>query len=121
MKINVELQDEKDIYGVVVNRDRTEGRGANYTAYLCAKESTAIRLAKGADVQGSNGSVVKCQAIKVNGIWFYQNADIQQPTESDNHMEEELIRQRIQQKAKEAAIKKARELGLTDHEIELLK
>lgn len=120
MKNNVELQDEKDIFGVVVNSDPTEGRGYNYTKYLCEKESTAIRLAKKADVQGSDGSVVKLQAIKINGVWFYPNAYIKQPNQHDLYIEEELISQRIKQKAKDNALKKAEKLGLDDQDIKIL-
>ena len=46
-------------WGVYVNSDLTEGRGFERIKHLCEEEATARRLARGANVQGSDG-VVRC-------------------------------------------------------------
>lgn len=120
MKIKVELEQEKDIWGVQTNTDLTEGRGRQYFSHLCEKESTALRLAKKNFVQGSDSPIRKLTAYKIGGIWLYQGANIEQPTEADNHMERNLIEERIRKDAKKKVLAKAKELGLSDEDIKLL-
>jgi len=120
MKIKVELEQEKKIYGVRVNSDLNEGRGFNYVKHLCEKEATAIRLSKRADVQGSDGAVVELQAIKVYGKWFYEGAPINKPTSEDDKLEIKLEQKREKKKLFNDAIAKAKELGLSQEDIEAL-
>ncbi|QGZ13255.1 hypothetical protein PP410_gp38 [Vibrio phage NF] len=120
MKIKVELEQEKKIYGVLVNSDLNEGRGFNYVKHLCEKEATAIRLSKRADVQGSDGSVVELQAVKIYGKWFYEGALINKPTSEDDKLEIKLEHEREKKKLFNDALAKAKELGLSQEDIEAL-
>ena len=67
-----QIEERKECWLVTTNTDLTEGRGTQYAKYVCWAESTALRLAKGIDVQGSNGTVFKSFAYKISSQigWF---------------------------------------------------
>ncbi len=56
-----------DVWVVWVNTDLTEGRGFQVPKAICCAEATARRLARGANVQGSDGVVSREPAFTVNG------------------------------------------------------
>ena len=99
-------------FSVWVNSDRTEGKGRQYPMCVCSEEATAIRLAKSADVQGTDGSIYPRTIFKIDGEW-YGPIDLVPPTAQDS--QKQALLEKIQKaKAKAAAA------GLTKDEIELL-
>lgn len=106
------IQDSKSIWIVSVNSDLTEGRGHNVIKANCELEATARRIAKGADVQGSNGRVDPGFAYKIRNCWYVRGTPTT-PSRND-------IKQEGQLKALHEARQKARDAGLTDDEIRLL-
>ena len=65
------------------NSDLCEGRGTVYIKYLCESKSTAIRLAKGAYVQGSDSPVVAVTALFHNNLWYFPGGLVIPPTDAD--------------------------------------
>lgn len=102
-------QEIKRVWAVYTNTDLTEGRGHEYVKHFCGIQATAIRKAKGAGVQGSNALVREVELIKHFNSW-YGPIEIEHPTEDD-------IVEQIKLSTKLDAIKKAKEVGLTDNEI----
>lgn len=107
--------DKKTVYVAYSNTDRTEGRGVEFPFAVCQIESTAVRLAHKAHVQGTDGPVKEWTLKKFDGVWWAPALIIQihQPTVAD------LSKQAIMD-AKRAAIARAKAAGLTDQEIALL-
>ena len=99
--------EEKTVFVVWRNTDLTEGRGWQVPHAVCWKQSTAIRQAKGVDVQGSNGQVKEAKAFKIDGLW-YAPAQIIHPTTEDDRNEERLKRrEKIREKMLNAGISEA--------------
>jgi len=103
----------KDGFVVVVNSDTTEGRGYLVPFAITATETTAIRLAKGRSVQGSDGEVRQVPILSV-GDWYYGPVDIIPPTEEDRKNEERRKKMQI-------IYDKCKVAGLTKEELDLLK
>jgi hypothetical protein len=101
-------------WAVLVNSDLTEGRGNNILKHLCEKRSTAIRLAKGADVQGSDGEIEEVPIYlfqtRRTQLRLYGPVNLVPPTTVDLQNQKFLD-------AKEAAIERARKAGLSDEDI----
>jgi Mg-chelatase subunit ChlI len=106
-------QETKKVWAVYTNTDLTEGRGLEYVKHLCEIQSTAIRKAHRAGVQGSNASVREVELVKHFNNW-YGPVNIEQPTEDD-------IAEQTKLSIKLDAVKKAKELGLTDDNIVALR
>lgn len=104
-----EITDTKRIYEVWINSDLTEGRGFPICISVCEKESTARRLGKGSNVQGSDAQVKEGVALKIRNKW-YAPCRIISPTKVDDEMDKII-------QAKKAAREKAKKAGLTDEEI----
>ena len=111
---------QKSTWGVSVNRDRSEGRGPMYIYKICETEATAYRLAKKACVQGSDGNVIKLNAYKIGGIWYHQGAIVERSTKEDDVRQAILDEEKKRDKKKKEILSKAKELGLSDSEIEFL-
>lgn len=109
----------KEIYLVMVNTDLTEGRGHTYPKYICQYESTARRLAKKACVQGSDGRVEPYNSPKV-GNQFLAPYRLLGMSRDDEPMEKKIQKQKQKKIAKEAAIQRAKDLGLSAEDIKLL-
>ena len=107
---------KKFVFVAYTNTDCTEGRGYDIPIAVCESETTAIRLAKGRYVQGSNGPVRKVEVIEVDGEFFYPTSAVKlvPPTKED-------LAQDALLEAKRVAIEKARSAGLTEEDILLLK
>lgn len=105
----------KLLYGVVVNSDLTEGKGQNIVIYLCETVWTAKRMAKGQDVQGTDGSIHCIPAYKFKDMpfWYGPMTGVIPPSKEDRIAAEqhELTIRRIR------ATEKAKELGLTEQDI----
>jgi hypothetical protein len=81
---------EKKVFAVSVNIDLTEGRGSNYIYRLCENYSTAKRLSKGINVQGTDGkiSTMTCYFLPFGkydsmGLWYGPTPLIIKPNKED--------------------------------------
>lgn len=95
------------------NTDLTEGRGFDYPWVVCESETTARRLGAGKDVQGSSCRVEAVKLVRVDGHW-YGPVKVETATENDLQADQRRA-------AFYAAFEKAREAGLTDDDLEILK
>lgn len=101
------------VYVVVSNSDRTEGRGYPVCLSSCTSKATALRLAKGAGVQGCDAEVIEDVAINIDGRWYIRGS-ITSPSSNDMKVQEDMDKY-------EKALEDARELGLTEDQIMVLK
>lgn len=115
-----EIQEIKDIFVVWTNTDLTEGRGYEYVQYCCEIEATAQRLAKKNYVQGSDSRYNKTKAFKINNTWHYPSTRLVPPNSEDQRKEKQLAEARILEEKKKAILDKAKNLGLSQEEINLL-
>lgn len=106
----------KFVFVAYTNTDCTEGRGYDIPIAVCESETTAIRMAKGMYIQGSDGPVRKVAVIEVDGKVFYPASAVKliPPTKED-------LAKDVGLEAKRVAIEKARAAGLTEEDILLLK
>lgn len=105
--------DEEVISWVVIsNTDLTEGRGGQVILHHCVSQATAIRLAKGRGVQGSDAHVYEDSLFKINDGW-YGNVIPEQQSSEDLKQNARLVKY-------QAAVRKATDAGLTHEEIKLL-
>lgn len=107
-------------YGVHTNTDLTEGRGTEYISRFCVSKTTANRLAKKAYVMGSDAPVEVVNAFKIDGRIFVSGGWIDHPSKEDREGDLKLEQQRIAKEAKDAALEKAKSLGMTDADIKAL-
>lgn len=119
-KLNITIPKEQTVYAVWTNTDLTEGRGREYVQYLCEKKSTALRRAKKNYVMGTDSRVTE-EKIFQSGYQWYGPVRIIEPSREDLQAEEQLIAAEKAKTAKEAAIAKAKSLGLSDADIKALK
>jgi len=103
------ITDIKEAFVVWTNTDLTEGRGWQYPAAVCESETTAIRLAKGRGVMGSDCGVEPAPIFKIDGLW-YAPAKIESPDKNDLSVDAQRVEKR-------AAEEKAKSLGMTPDEI----
>lgn len=112
-KNTLEFEESKDVFVAWTNTDRTEGRGKRVPHAVAEIRETAERLGEGAHVQGTDCPVTKETAYKVeDGVMSYWlvPGKIMQPTEEDKERAEAR-----------AAEEKARELGMSEEDIQKLK
>lgn len=107
------MESERTAWVVYTNTDLTEGRGWQFPLHVCDKEATAIRLAHKAGVMGSDAEVRQVSLVKAGGAW-YGPVQIKQSTKEDDRAQKLMDERR-------AAIARARELGLSDEDIRLLR
>lgn len=109
-------QETKTVYVAYTNTECTEGRGYDVPIAVCALEITAMRLARGKYVQGTDGPVRKLELVNIDGKWYAPSSAIYviQPTHEDEAAQKQLD-------AKRAIIEKAKAAGLTDDEIKSLR
>lgn len=101
------------VYVVVSNSDRTEGRGYPVCLSSCASKATALRLAKGAGVQGCDAEVFEDVAINLDGKWYVRGS-IVSPSPDDLKVQEAMNKY-------EKALEDAKRLGLTDDQVQTLR
>lgn len=111
---------KKEAFAVYTNTDLTEGRGLQYPLYVCEYESSAIRLAKGRGVQGSNATIHRVEILNHNNM-LYGPVKLVRPDEEDLRVQNEIDKQRRIQEQKNAVLEKAKQLGLTEDEIKVLR
>lgn len=105
----------EQLWVVYVNTDLTEGRGSDAATWTCLSEATALRLAKGAGVQGSDATVGAVEVARINGLPYvpWNGVRIERPTPVDEFTQKRLD-------ARRAAVAKAKQAGLTDADIRAL-
>lgn len=109
----------KPIWVVYRNTDLTEGRGAELPVHSCAYPETALRLAKGTGVMGSNCDVKEEVALRHNGSWYVPGAIIPE-SEQDKNLRVKRESEEVKTKARDAVIEKAK-AHLTEDEIKILR
>ena len=102
-------RETKDAWAVLVNTDLTEGRGRQVVKAICETEATAVRLAHKADVQGSNGCVIRVTLEKKNAAWLGP-VEVVPPTADDK-------KNQLVIDARRDAEDRARKMGLTDDDL----
>jgi hypothetical protein len=110
----VMIKDVQDVWVAWTNTDCTEGRGEQIPKAVCLMEATAIRLGKGGSVQGSDCRVTKGVAILLEGRngWLIPGK-LEHPNETDKKVQ-------VKMDAKRDAIKKCKDLGMSDDEIQAM-
>lgn len=103
---------QKNVFIAWTNTDLTEGRGYLVPIAICEIRSTAVRIAKGAGVMGSNGDVSTFPAIFHAGSWC---APFQMVAPTEHDKKSQIIAD-----ARDAALRKARDAGLSDEDIRAL-
>lgn len=119
-KLNVETPKQQTVYAVWTNTDLTEGRGREYVQYLCEKKSTALRKAKKNYVMGTDSRVTE-EVLFNAGRGWYGPVRVIEPSREDLQVEEQLTAEAKAKADKEAAITKAKSLGLSDADIKALR
>lgn len=108
-----EIQDTKVVWQTISNTDLTEGKGHSIILYTCELKTTALRLGYKKYVMGSNCPVYESTAYRINGLWYIKHP-ITQPSTQD-------IQQHTTNEKVNAVWEKAKFLGLSAEEIEILK
>lgn len=103
----------RDVWIVWSNTDLTEGRGREYPKHICESWETACRLSRGGYVQGSNCPIYKGKAIEYNCV-TYVPGFIEYETDEDR-------KNRTAREKLESAIVRAKALGLSEEDIEILR
>ena len=109
------ITDSKKVWVAYTNSDCNEGRGYDIPIAICEVEATAIRLAKSIYVQGSDGPVRQAELIKLNVIWYAPESCFRLERPNAKELKAEKEKEKL-----EAVLKKAREAGFTDEELEIL-
>jgi hypothetical protein len=118
-KLNIETPKHKTVYAVWTNEDLTEGRGREYIQYFCELKATAMRKAKRNYVMGSDSRVTE-QTLFQTGLQWFGPVRILPPSMEDLKIEEKIMAESKAKSAKEAAIAKAKLLGLSDEDLKAL-
>lgn len=119
IKEQLQIQSSKDVFVVWTNTDRTEGRGTEVPIAVCEKKATAIRLSTGQGVMGSDARIEKSVAVRIKNQWM-ACVRIHAPTREDDIVQQNEDKAKILAEAREAAIAKAKELGMTDEDLKIL-
>lgn len=104
-----EIQEVSEVYIVWTNDDLTEGRGRELVKAICETLATAQRVGRKGYVQGSDCPISKGFGLKINSSWYYQG-HVAKATKED------ISKQAIID-AREAALQKAKDAGLTDADL----
>lgn len=102
----------KTVYIVWTNTDLTEGRGFQVPLHICETMATAIRLSKRAGVQGCDADVRSFEAVKVGAQWCAPFV-LKTATREDVQAQKQID-------ARNAALAKAKAVGLSDDDLRAL-
>ncbi len=120
----MEIKKTGNVWVVFANTDLNEGRGVQAPTYCCKLEATALRKAKGQDVQGNDAIVIECPLFQVShgdqGFLRYGPVYLVPPTVVDEEEQKEKTKEKEREIKRIEVVKKAKELGLTDEELKLL-
>jgi hypothetical protein len=117
-----------DVWIVGANEDKTEGRGRQVVEAVAEKQATAVRLARGASVQGSDGEVARWPLLRVSAVVDGEERTITygpvtcvRSTVEDDKAEARLVFEEQARVRRDEALARAREKGLTAEDIETLR
>lgn len=116
----VEIEDARDLWVVLKNTDDTEGRGALYISHVCALEATALRIARGKYVMGSDCPIEKVRSYKINDYWL-QPSPVVPASDEDRRNQAEIDAARSVKGMAEKALAEAEELGLSQEHVDALR
>lgn len=105
------------MYAVKCNSDLTEGRGREFIKHICRLRSTAVRLGKNGYVQGSDCPVDEINVIDLGDSKYIlpnNYIEVVEPSSIDVEVEQKHA-------AYQNVLARAKELGLSEQEIEILK
>lgn len=109
----MEIEKILKVWVAWTNTDLTEGKGFRVPKAVCKEKATAIRLGKKGSVQGCDCSITQEIAVLlVNGQWLIPG-EIIYPSKKDKLEQEKIDK-------KTAALKKAKDAGLTEEDIEAI-
>lgn len=108
----MEIQDSKTVWVAWTNTDLNEGRGYRVPLIVAESRETATRLGRKGSVQGCDCEVTEVMAVKVNNQWLVPGRIA---IESDDDRNA-----RMKREAREAAMARAKEAGLSDEDIAAL-
>lgn len=74
------------------NTDLCKGRGRDYPKHICLEKATALRLAKGNYVQGTDAIITEVDAFNINGV-LYGPIDLIRPTSEDLREQNKIDKQ----------------------------
>lgn len=125
MKPAFEVIETEYCYVAWSNTDCTEGRGYEYPIAVSWNEETAKRVGKGRYVMGSDCRVTKEVALKVSdgsitGKRWLAPVRFENETEADRQAQAKKFLEESRKKKREEAIKKAKDLGLSDEDLKAL-
>lgn len=120
MKKTIKVEHAKTAFAVCSNTDLTEGRGSEYPMHICEAEATAKRLSKGRYVMGTDCPIREVEIFTHKNIW-YGPIGIVPPTAEDIFNQHWIDGENEAKRKKEAAIERAKSLGLSDEELEALR
>ncbi|WP_139231097.1 hypothetical protein [Geopseudomonas sagittaria] len=107
------------IYVVWTNTDLTEGRGHQIPIAYALSQTTARRIASRRGVQGSDAEVQPFEAILHRGRWCAP-VSIERPSKADEEKDRALAAAAAARAARDAAIEKARSMGMTEEDLKAL-
>lgn len=109
-------------YAVYTNTDLTEGRGHQYVIALCKLRATAQRIGHKGYVMGTDCPIEEIAAVEDNGCFYIplRAVPIKEPTTQDIELQREIDRTNEARARIEAALQRARALGLSDADIATL-
>ena len=109
----MKVKKTKDVWIVRKNTDNTEGRGFHYVGWVCETKATALRLAKGAYVQGTDCPVYKGKAIYIDNVWYIPGSP-EKPSEQDDVNQKKLEQLKV-------VLDKAKSAGLTEDDLKVIR
>ena len=112
-KIEIQVDEAKDVWVAWTNTDLTEGRGYEYPLHIAETMETAQRLGAKGYVMGSPCRVTRSKAFRMGGQWFVPGR-IESESKAD-------AAKREAREAREAVLERARAAGLSEDDLELLR
>ena len=118
----IEMNNDKKVYIVMNNTDRTEGRGEEYVYAVTELLATAERVAKDNYVQGTDCPIREEEVVIFNGKPYLHINKVAfvLPTGMDFAEEELKIKKMKKDRELQEILKKAKSLGLTENDIKVL-
>jgi hypothetical protein len=117
----MDFETTQKLYVGFANTDLTEGRGYQEPIFWTLHEATAMRLAKGRDVQGSDASIREVDIITISGHTPLVPCNVlrlTRPTKEDVEAQKNIELQKQKQKQFEAILDK---YPLTEEELALIR
>ena len=107
--------EEKSVWVAWTNTDLTEGRGYQIPLAVCESEATAMRLGARGYVMGGDCPVTEEKAVRIGKShrWLVPGRIETETTEDKER--------RLQLEARRAAVQRAKDAGLSEADLKLLK